>query len=164
MPPHADALATWLPSLAEVEEGAAPGEHRVLACRPGGRAAVRAEEPVEGGGLLRVMHAHDPLAPGQILHRVPGMGPFPVQDGRDLPVGLVEQDVVRPDEGVVALLGIGEGQARVDWSDPSGTLLARPAGGASLPTVTARRFGGTRYPPNVAWGSRSIGTPSAQTG
>jgi hypothetical protein len=48
---------------------------------------------------------------------------------------------------LTALLGIGEGQARVDGSDPSGTLLARPAGGASLPTVTARRVGGTRYPP-----------------
>jgi hypothetical protein len=32
-------------------------------------------------------------------------------------------------------------------------LLARPAGGASLPTVTARRVGGTRYPPfwTVGW-------------
>lgn len=55
---------------------------------------------------------------------------------------------------LTALLGIGEGQARVDGSDPSGTLLGRPAGGASLPTVTARRVGGTRYPPicaDVVW-------------
>jgi hypothetical protein len=66
---------------------------------------------------------------------------------------------------VVVLLGVGAGQARVDGSDPSGTLLARPAGGASLPTVTARRVGGTRYPPiwmNSA--AAGLGPVAAQNG
>jgi hypothetical protein len=43
------------------------------------------------------------------------------------------------DQGVAALLGVGEGQVRVDRSDPSGTLLFTLTDSASLPNVTARR-------------------------
>src|SRR5215472_18121891 len=49
--------------------------------------------------------------------------------------------------GVVALLGVGESQARVGGSDPSGTVLLTPTSSASLPTVTAQCVDGTRYPP-----------------
>ena len=48
---------------------------------------------------------------------------------------------------VVALLGVGEGQAGVAGTDQLGTLLARLGTGASLPTVTARPTCDVRYPP-----------------
>lgn len=46
--------------------------------------------------MFRVMHANDPLAPGQILDRISNTRPFPVQDCNDLAGRRVKQDVIGP--------------------------------------------------------------------
>src|ERR1700760_520482 len=94
MSPAFSGWPTWFPLLAHFEHFPAPGDHRLMACRPSGSMLGGAEEGGKSTGLGRMMHADDPLTPGQILYRVPGMDPFPVHDRGDL-LGLgIEQDVV----------------------------------------------------------------------
>jgi hypothetical protein len=101
--------------VTEVKQRPAPAEHDGMAGLPRrDRSAISVKEHAELAHLAGMVHADDPFTPCDVLDRVSGVGPFPVQDRRDLQGGRVEKDilgaVVTVHEHLAVPCGGGEGR------------------------------------------------------
>src|SRR6266851_732793 len=108
----------WFVVVAEVEQGSAPVEHECLAIGPRRDCpAIGVEKRTEQARVSGMVHADDPLAPGEVVDRVSGVGPFPVQDPGDLQGYGVEKDilgaVVPVHEHLPATCGAREGRGHL---------------------------------------------------
>jgi hypothetical protein len=92
---------------------------------PGRPGPIAVEQRVERVDVFRVVHPHDPFAPGEIIDGVDqrDRGELPVQDGDRSERAGIEQEVLRPefDRSLLdALPGDGALRAREAAATPAG--------------------------------------------